>query len=370
MVRGNFARYRSRVRQLPEFGGELPVAVLAEEIETAGPGQIRALVTAAGNPVLSAPNGARLSRALGQLDFMVSVDFYLNETTRHAHLILPPTGPLEHDHYDVALQLLAVRNGAKYSGPLFPRSPEQRHDFEIFNALIERLAGDSGPRSWFAKARAGVMAQLGTAGVLDLLLRTGPYGVFSRGDKGLSLAALKSAPHGLDLGALRPCLRQRLGASHQRIELAPEPMQADVQRAAQALVRPADTALVLIGRRHLRSNNSWLHNSPRMIKGPQRCTLQMNPRDAAERGLSQGARVVLRSKVGQVEVPLEITEQVMQGVVSLPHGFGHNRSGTRLAVANASAGASINDVTDETRVDLLSGNASFSGVPVEVERVA
>jgi anaerobic selenocysteine-containing dehydrogenase len=367
LLRGRFGSYHSRVRKLPEFSGELPVAVLAEEIETPGPGQIRALITAAGNPVLSAPNGARLSQAFAGLDFMVSIDFYLNETTRHAHIILPPTGPLEHDHYDVALHLLAVRNSAKYATATFERPVEARHDFEIFNALIARL-GDKPHERWLARQASRLLAGLGAAGILDLLLRAGPYGAgFWPGKPGLSLATLKAAPHGIDLGALSPCLRQRLPKDHARIELAPEPMQRDLQRVARALGAAAEAGLVLIGRRQLRSNNSWLHNSPRMIKGPARCTLQMHPDDAEARGLRHGAEVQVRSKVGAVRVPLEVTDCVMQGVVSLPHGFGHTRSGTQLRVASAHAGASINDVTDEMRVDLLSGNASFSGVPVAVE---
>jgi anaerobic selenocysteine-containing dehydrogenase len=324
--------------------------------------------------VLSAPNGARLSHAFVGLDFMVSIDFYLNETTRHAHIILPPTGPLEHDHYDLVLHLLAVRNTAKYASATFERGPDARHDFEIFNALIARLADKPSfararpHERWLTKLASGVLGRLGPAGLVDILLRSGPYGAgFLPGKPGLSLAALKAAPHGIDLGALAPCLRQRMPKDHAKIELAPEPMQRDLARAASALGAEAETTLVLIGRRQLRNNNSWLHNSPRMIKGPARCTLQMHPHDAEARGLHHGAQVELRSKVGAVHVPLEVTDSVMQGVVSLPHGFGHTRSGTQLRVASAHAGASINDVTDELRVDELCGNASFSGVPVAVQ---
>jgi anaerobic selenocysteine-containing dehydrogenase len=366
---GHFATYTSRVRKLPEFSGELPVAVLAEEIETAGEGQIRALVTSAGNPVLSTPNGARLDRALETLDYMVSIDFYLNETTRHAHVILPPTGPLEHDHYDLAFHLLAIRNTSKYSPPLFARAADARHDFEIFNELTLRMAQSPLER---VQARVQYLAlkRLGSRGMLDVLLRTGPYGdLFMPFKQGLSIAALEAAPHGIDLGALGPCLAKRIPKQHGRIVLAPPAMLQDVTRLEQTLWDHTRPELVLIGRRHLRSNNSWLHNSPRLVKGPARCTLQMHPRDAAARGLAEACRVEVRSNVGAVEVPLEITDALMEGVVSLPHGFGHARPGTQLRIANAHAGASINDVTDDARVDLLSGNASFSGVPVSVRKV-
>jgi anaerobic selenocysteine-containing dehydrogenase len=367
---GHFDRYRSRVRNLPEFGGELPVATLAEEIDTPGPGQIRALVTSCGNPVLSTPNGARLERALPTLSFMVSIDMYLNETSRHAHLILPPAGPLERDHYDLAFHLLAVRNTAKYSAPVFPRSPDARHDWEIMGELSARLAPSALGRA-AGRVQARVLSALGPRGIVDILLRTGPYGVLRRGARGLSVATLLAEPHGVDLGPLVPVLGARLHKLGQKLELAPQPFLADLPRVAHAFrERRAAGALVLIGRRQLRSNNSWLHNSARLIKGPPRCTLQMNPRDAKQRSLQKGALVEVRSRVGSVRVPLEITDALMEGVVSLPHGFGHARRAggpkTAQRVAEAHAGESINDLTDERRVDELSGNASFSGLPVEV----
>jgi anaerobic selenocysteine-containing dehydrogenase len=367
--RGQFATFHSRVRQLAEFGGELPVVTLAEEIETAGPGQIRALVTSAGNPVLAAPNGTRLERALSTLDFMVSVDFYLNETTRHAHVILPPSGPLEHDHYDLVFHMVSVRNTAKYSPASFAREPDARHDYEIFNALTVRMSETWRDRT-FARGYALLLEKLGPRRLIDWLLRLGPYGDrFLPWRRGLSLRALQRAPHGIDVGPLRPCLARRLPADHARILLAPEPLRRDLVRLERLIERPA-AELVLIGRRQLRSHNSWLHNSPRMIKGPARCTLQMHPSDAAARGLQHGNQVQLRSEVGAIHVPLEITDALMPGVVSLPHGFGHTRAGTGTRVASAHAGASINDVTDDGRIDLLSGNASFSGLPVSVGPIA
>jgi anaerobic selenocysteine-containing dehydrogenase len=368
---GHFAKYRSRVRGLPEFGGELPVAALAEEIDTPGKGRIRALVTSCGNPVLSTPNGARLERALGTLDFMVSVDFYLNETTRHAHVILPPSGPLEHDHYDLVFHLLQVRNTAKYSPAVFARAEEGRHDWEIFNELTWRLEERPLQRK-VAKARALLLAKLGPRGLLDVLLRIGPRGdKFGLHKPGLSLKKLEAAPHGLDFGALTPCLRARLSSPDRKIELAPELFLRDIPRLEASIVeleRKAG-ALVLIGRRQLRSNNSWMHNSERLVKGPRRCTLEMNPVDAAKLGLAPGQNAEVRSRVGKVVAPVSVTEALMEGVVSLPHGWGHSREGIKLRVAQAHAGVSINDITDELALDDLSGNASFSGLAVEVQAV-
>ncbi len=359
--RGSFGRWRSRVRGLPEFGGELPVATLAEEILAEGEPRVRALVTIAGNPVLSTPNGSQLDRALASLDFMVSVDFYLNETTRHAHLILPPTGPLEHGHYDVAFHLLAVRNTAKYSPPLFPPAEGARHDWQILLGLASRLEALRSP-GLASRVKRGtrdaLFRRLGPEGVIDLGLRFGPY-------RGLRLRTLRDRPHGVDLGPLAPSLPERL--FQDAIELAPAAITSDVARLESSLERGDDGALALIGRRELRSNNSWMHNAPVLVKGPHRCTLMIHPRDAASRGIAAGARVKVTSRTGSVVAPAEITDAVMPGVVSLPHGYGHARPGTRLRVASEHAGVSINDLTDEQAIDALSGNAAFSGVPVQVE---
>ncbi|MBL8949272.1 MAG: molybdopterin-dependent oxidoreductase [Myxococcaceae bacterium] len=356
---GHFGRWRSRVRGLPEFGSELPAAVLAEEISTDGPGQIRALITNAGNPVLSTPNGAALERALPKLDFMVSVDFYLNETTRHAHVLLPPTFALEREHYDIAFNLLAVRNVAKWSPAVFERSPEQRHDWEIF-ATLTRLVGDptSLGRSLRFKAEATAMKALGPRRVLDVLLRTGP--------RKISVKKLEAAAHGLDLGALEPCFPARLVHKSKRIAAAPAPMLEDLKRLEAKLAAERPDGLVLIGRRDLRTNNSWMHNSERLVKGERRCTLLMHPADAGERKLTDGQKVRLSSASGSVDVELELTEDIMRGVVSMPHGWGHGRDGVQLKVAAAHAGASINDVTDAAVVDALSGNAGFCGLSVSV----
>ena len=367
---GGFARWRSRVSGKPEFGGELPVAVLAEEIETAGAGQIRALITSAGNPVLSTPGGARLERALGTLDFMVSIDPYLNETTRLAHVILPPTSPLERSHYAVVLNLLAVRNVAKYSPPLFERAADARHDWEICLALWRRLGAPRrlGP---LARLLERGLGRLGPEGMVDLALRTGPHR--------LSLAKLREAEHGLDLGPLEPRLPKRLGTKDRKVQLAPAALLADLPRlerrwgatvaTATAAVAGASAGLVLIGRRQLRSNNSWLHNSERLVKGPPRCTLMIHPEDAAPRRLVDGGRARVTTGTGAIELPVEVTDSMMRGVVSVPHGWGHGRAGVRLRVAAQVPGASINDVIDPARIDELSGTSALTGQPVEVEAV-
>ena len=374
--RGSHGRWKSRVRGLPEFAGELPVAALAEEILTPGPGQVRALVTSAGNPVLSTPNGARLDRALAGLDFMVSVDFYLNETTRHAHLILPPTSPLEHDHYDVVFYLLSVRNAARFSPALFPAPPGALHDWQIFLGLQRRLE-----RGAKARLKHAALARLGPHGLLDLGLRTGPYGAgFQPFARGLSLRRLKRHPHGLDLGPLQPTLPERLFTKDGRIHAAPAPLLDDVARlrarhldgAGEIRVGAADGGfdLLLIGRRQLRSNNSWMHNYPLLMKGRDRCTLLIHPADAAARDVEDGAVVRVGSRVGNVEVPAEVSDEVMPGVVSLPHGFGHSRPGIGMRVAAAHPGASANDVTDDLYLDALAGTAALNGVPVRVEAVS
>ncbi len=356
---GHFGAWKSRVRGLPEFAGELPVAALAEEILTPGEGQIRALLTSAGNPVLSTPNGAQLERALDQLDFMVSVDIYLNETTRHAHLILPPTAALEHDHYDIVLHGFAVRNTAKYSEALFDKPKGAVHDWEIFEGLGARMASRL-EQKWQPTPRPDQ--------ILDLGLRAGPYGDMRKHPQGLSLAKLRDNPSGVDLGPLRPSLPQRLFHPDKRIRCAPPEVLEELARFGSELrAQQADSGLRLIGRRHLRSNNSWMHNSERLVKGPARHQLLMHPQDLASRGLRDGAAVRVRSRAGEVVVEVAATDEVMPGVVSLPHGWGHHRSGTRLGVAQAHAGASNNDLTDETWLDRVSGNAALNGVPVTVE---
>jgi anaerobic selenocysteine-containing dehydrogenase len=366
--RGHRGRWRSRVRGLPEFASELPSAALAEEIDTAGDGRLRALFTVAGNPVLSTPNGSRLERALPGLELMVAIDPYLNETTRHAHFVLPTTTPLQRDHYDLVFHALAVRDTARYSPPLLPAEPGLRHDWQVLDGLARRL--DRGPLA--GRLRRRLVAALGPRRQLDLALRSGPRGAGwlpLRG--GLTLSRLARHPHGVDLGPHRPCLPGRLATPGRRIDVAPSPFLADLDRLRARLAAPAPEPshpgpLRLIGRRHVRSNNSWMHNAPRLMRGPDRCTLLMHPDDAAARGLATGMWVEVASRTGRVRVPLVVSDEIKPGVVSLPHGWGHHRPGTRQATAAAHPGASANDLTDDERIDTLSGNAALSGVPVTV----
>ncbi|HET8783710.1 MAG TPA: molybdopterin oxidoreductase family protein [Pyrinomonadaceae bacterium] len=366
---GSFARRHTRVRKLPEFGGEFPVAALAEEILTDGPGQIKALVTVAGNPVLSTPNGRELDRALDQLEFMVAIDCYINETTRHAHIILPPTSPLERGHYDIAFHVLAVRNTTRFSPPLFQPDPDAKHDWEILLELQTRMADEG----LGGRVKNQLMKRfLGPERMVDLALRFGPYGArFNPFSKGLTLAKVKAAQHGIDLGPLSPCLPERLRTADKQIDLAPDAIVKDVERVKQQLLDQAahesNGHLQLIGRRQLRSNNSWLHNTERLLRGKPQCTMLMNPSDAARRNLVAGQNVLVKSRVGSVEVPIEISDEMMPGVVSIPHGWGHDRPGLQLQVAQQHPGTSINDLTDDRAVDALCGTAAFNGTWVTVE---
>lgn len=357
----------SRVRGFPAVGGELPVAVLAEEIETPGEGQIRALITSAGNPVLSAPNGRRIDAALATLEHMVSVDAYLNETTRHAHVILPPVSPLQRAHYDLALNGFAVRNHAKWVDAPLPKGPGERDDWDILVDLGARILPGLSSIGPAQAPVIGLLRKLGPAAVVDLGLRAGPYGTL-RG--GLSLAELRKRPNGLDLGPLRGQLPGLLRTADRKVQLTPPALVAEVPALAAMLEARADGALRLIGRRHLRSNNSWLHNSARLIKGRDRCTLLVHPDDARARGLAHGGLARVKNPRGELCLRVEVSDEMMPGVVSIPHGFGHDRPGTRTSVASAHAGVSANDLTDDALLDRLSGNAAFSGVTVEVHAVA
>jgi anaerobic selenocysteine-containing dehydrogenase len=390
-------RWHSRVRELPETNGELPIATLADEIETPGEGQIKALITIGGNPVLSAPNGARLDGAFSGLEFMVSVDPYLNETTRHADVVLPPPRPTQTGHYDFALLGFAVRNYARYSPPVLPLPEGRPSEAEILARLAVIASGlDAAPdaldemiiESTLAKAAAVVGSPVhgrkvselrplldGDTGAelrLDMMLRLGPYGDgFGADPDGLTLTGLRDDhPHGIDLGALEPRLEEVLWTVSGRIELCPPTFAADVARLRAGL-EDADLGdgFLLIGRRHLRSNNSWLHNVPELVGGSNRCTLQLNPADADRIGVAAGEVVRIVSRVGALTATAEPTSEIMPGVVSLPHGWGHDRPGTRTRVAQDNAGVSVNAVTDEQEIDPLSGNAVFNGVPVRVEAV-
>ena len=350
---GSFRRWASRIRGLPEFGGELPVATLAEEILTPGDGQIRGMLVWAGNPVLSTPNGTQLDEAFASLELMVSVDFYLTETSRHAHYVLPPTGPLARPHYDAAFQLFAVRNTARWSDPAVMAEGDTRQDWEIAVALGRRLDAMRGTslRKRFSRRMTG---WLGPERMVDLALRLGPHKT--------SVAALRSTPSGVDFGPLVPCLAERLPPGR-RVQLVPDLYRSDLPRL-RALLDEEPSSLVLIGRRELRSNNSWMHNQKRLVKGRDRCVVLVHPDDAAHRSLADGQEVELTSRVGTVRLPVHITDAMMPGVVSVPHGYGHDREGASLSVASEVPGPSVNDLTDERLVDPVSGNAVLNGVPV------
>ncbi len=391
-----FGRRRSRVRHAAEVYGELPAACLAEEIEATGDGQVRALVTVAGNPVLSTPNGARLSRALASLEFMVSLDIYLNETTRHAHVIRPGLSPLEQSHYDVVLRQLAVRNVATYSPPVFEADGEQWPEWRTLlrlsgivsgqgpaadvDALDEFVAlqhvehGVTAPVSPIhgrepAEVLAALAPRRGPERLLDLMLRSGPYGdAFGVNPAGLTLAVLEANPHGVDLGPLEPRIPEVLRTPSGKIELAPELLVADVERLRAGLaLSPRSDSMVLIGRRNLRSNNSWMHNLEVLVKGKPRCTMLCHPADASRLHLADGGQARVTSACDTIQVGVELTDTIMPGVVSIPHGWGHDSPGTRLRIAAAHAGVNSNRLADEGALDPLSGNAVLCGIPVIIE---
>jgi anaerobic selenocysteine-containing dehydrogenase len=369
-------RYRARVSGAPEMVGELPVTCLAEEIDTPGPGQIKALIAIAGNPVLSAPNGPRLAAALEQLEFMVSMDIYLNETSRHADVILPGLSPLEEAHYDVSFTQLSHHNHARYSAPVLARAEGQPEEWETLlriaaiakglgadadidafddAALMEELERSAGPA-----APALMQALSGLRGpdrVLELGLRGGPYG--------LTLAALKAAPSGIDLGPLAPRIPEVLRTPSGKIELAPQMFIDDLARAEADLDAPVPD-LVIVGRRQLRSNNSWMHNLPSLAKGAYRCTALVHPQDAARLGLVDGGAAQIRNGTRLIDVQVEVSEEMMPGVVSLPHGWGHNMPGTQMGLAAERPGVNLNVLLDEQLRDPLSGNAVLSGIAVEM----
>ncbi|MEA3055614.1 MAG: hypothetical protein QOD30_1046 [Actinomycetota bacterium] len=370
-------KFRSRVSGLPGALGELPAVAMAEEILTPGDGQVRAMITVAGNPVLSTPNAAQLDAALASLEFMVSVDIYINETTRHADVILPPPGPLQRPHFDAALYRLAIRNVANWSEPTFPVEEGQLEEWEILCklalvlqgqgadadvALVDDVMAQTMARSLDDDEKAAALdARRGPARLVDVMLRTGPF-------DGMSLDVLLENPHGVDMGALEPRVPGVLRTQTGRIELAPQPLVDDVERLRAATARLSDhDTFVLVGRRDLRSNNSWMHNLEVLVKGKPRCTLHVHPDDATRLGLETGVLAEVRSRTGVVTVPVEVTDGIMPGVVSIPHGWGHDVDGVQLSVAaTTAAGVNSNLLADEGLFDALSGNAVLNGIPVVV----
>lgn len=383
-------RWASRVSGYPEVMSELPATALAEEIDTAGDGQIKAMITIAGNPVLSAPDGDRLDKALDSVEFMLSVDPYLNETTRHADVILPPPPPSQSPHFDVLLNNLAVRNNVRYSPPVLPLDdrPDEAEILSRIALVLYGIGAQGDPGLVDAQVIAMTLAKEtqdpdspvagrdvdeltamlptgpGYERRLDMMLRLGPYGdAFGTKPDGLTLEKLKANPHGIDLGAMQPRIPEVLRTPSGRIELAPEPIVADVARLREALSRSAG-GFLLVGRRHLRSNNSWMHNLPALSGGSNRCTLQIHPDDAADLGLTDVA--IIKGPGGELLAPIEVTDVMRRGVVSLPHGWGHNRGGTGQQLASSHPGVNVNQLNDGTHLDRLSGTAVLNGIPVEI----
>jgi len=395
----SIGRGHSRVRKFPEALGEYPVSVLAEEIATPGEGQIKALITAGGNPVLSTPNTLALEESMKSLEFMVSVDIYLNETTRYADVILPSPSQLERSHFDLVFTGFSVRNVANYSEPVFERAADQPDEWEILlklagiaqgmganadvsvvddftlDAFIGSITKDStsptnGLTAEQIREQLDADGARGTERMLDLMLRTGPYGDgFGANPSGISLAHMKKHPHGIDFGPLEPRLPEALRTPSGKVELAPEPLLADLPRLAKSMNEFNDEQLVLVGRRHLRSNNSWMHNIEVLVKGKERCTLQMHPNDAQRVGVKEGSVARIASRVGAVDAVVELTSDIRERVVSLPHGWGHDMSGTRMNVAAKRAGVNSNVLTDENEMDPLSGNSVMNGIPVTITAI-
>ncbi|MFM8846943.1 MAG: molybdopterin-dependent oxidoreductase [Actinomycetota bacterium] len=387
---------KTKVSGYPEVMGEYPAAALAEEILEAGEQSVRALVTVAGNPVLSTPHSLRLDEALDALELMISVDFYLNETTRHADIVLPPPSQLQRDHYDVFLLQYAVRNVANYSEAVLPLGDGQPDEWQILAKLglialgmgpdaDPAIADDQGIDSLIRSAvndptspvsgrdaneiRAALDAsdRRGPARMLDLMLQTGPYGAaFGTNPGGASLDLLLANPHGVDYGALGERLPDALRTRTGKVELAAEPLLDDVPRLLASIDEMRDRDLVLVGRRHLKSNNSWMHNIAVLTKGAMNCSLHVHPLDAERFGLQEGATATITSRVGSVNATVEITEGIRPGVVSLPHGWGHNVPGPRMAVAAEKAGVNSNVLSDHRAMDPLSGTSVLNGIPVRI----
>lgn len=385
-------RWKSRVRGAAEAMSEIPAVCLAEEIETPGDGQIRALFTLAGNPVLSAPNGARLARALDSLDFMVSIDIYLNETTRHADVILPGTSALESCHFDVGFNQFSIRNTARFSPALFPYADDRPSEWEVMLRLAAIVSGSTatpqemddelmrGKIQGMVQKEGSALAERdvdelynilsvfkGPERQVDLALRTGPFGdLFGANPEGLNLQTLIDTPNGVDLGPLEPRLPDVLRTPSGMIELSPHELLGDMERLSAGLTAPTEDNMLLIGRRHVRTNNSWMHNLPLLAKGPNKCTMEINSQDAERLGIQDGSTAAVSNNGQTVKVVAEVTNDIMPGVISIPHGFGHSVAGTNLQVAADRPGVNSNLLADDQKIDPLSGNAILNGIPVTV----
>ena len=379
-----FGRWKSRVSGVPEVLGQVPAALLAEEIATPGEGQIKALFTVAGNPVISVPDSARMEAALPELECMIAVDNYLNETTRFAHVLLPGPSPLETPHYDELLWGWAARSGGNWSDAIFPMPDDRPHEGQIVARLGWLCTGGTNEDfdfetlddDWFAALcrsqgldAAETIARYDGGGaerIVDLTIRTGPWGDrYGEVPDGLTLEKIKAQPHGVDMGPMVPRAHEMVCTPDGMIDLAPEYIVGDLPRLRSKMA-DADDGLRLVSRRHLRSKNSWMHNVKVLVKGKDRCTLLVHPDDAAAGGIVDGGRAWVTSEAGTIEVPVEVSDEMMPGVVSLPHGWGHDRPGTRLSVAREHAGVNNNLLAPTHFVDTLSNNAAVNGIPVEV----
>ena len=386
-------RFHSRVRGAPEVLGQFPVSCLAEEIAEPGEGQIKALITMAGNPVLSAPGGDRLDEALPKLDCMISVDNWLNETTRHAHVILPGQSPFEQPHYDEMIWSWAVRNAGKYSPALFPLAEGTVPEWKVLLQLAAMTQGQTaadvdleeidnfyfvGLVSMIAEQEGSpvhgrdvevILAEHPEPGperILDFAIRSGPWGdAYGSNPDGLTLERMKQKPNGIDMGALTSRLEEILEIPSGKIELAPGYIVADLPRLNERIAKPNEP-LVLVSRRQLRSNNSWMHNVAPLMTGKPRCTLLIHPEDASAAGVQDGGVARVRSDAGELDVPVEVSDEMTPGVVCLPHGFGHDKEGARLSVAAQHAGVCSNILAPGALVDVPSGNAVVNGIPVTV----
>ncbi|HEY3994901.1 MAG TPA: molybdopterin-dependent oxidoreductase [Mycobacterium sp.] len=378
-----FGRWHTRVRGAKEVLGQAPVSCMAEEIATPGEGQLKALITVAGNPVLSTPGGDRLDEVLPMLEAMISIDLWLNETTRHADVILPGLSPLEQPHHDDLILLFAIRSIANYSAPVFDPG-DRPHEWEILIRLtglctgtpaedVDVAAIDDGFLDYLAFTHGVDGAEIrklydrgGPERMLDLTLRTGPFGdQYGKNPGGLTLDMLKANPNGIDFGPMVSQLPDLLGTPDKKIRLAPQYLLDDLPRLAARLERPPES-LVLVSRRHLRSNNTWLHNVPALMRGRDRCTLLVHPDDATRFGISDNDVVTVKSEAGEIRVPIEVTDAIKPGVVSMPHGWGHDKPGTRMSVANNSPGANTNVLSPPMFIDEPSGNGALNGIPVTI----
>lgn len=364
---GTFNSYQSRVRGLPELGGELPTSALAEEIITDGPDKIRSLVTFCGNPVISAPNGRLVSKALEKLEFMAAMDWYINESTRHANIILPPVNMLEHDYFPMLGMLVCSKNLVKYSPPVFHPGPDSREGWQIMKELAVRMTTNPIRRSVLKLLTPNMFLKFG--------IRFGPYGSgFKFYQQGLTLDKIKNAKHGMVLSPQKNCLPDRLFTKNKRINAVPAIFEKGLGELHKTIVSENTNPenefdLMLISRRNLRSNNSWFHNVASMHKKNNKCTVWINPADANRLGIETGIMVHVESRVGAIAIEAEITDRIMQGVICIPHGWGHDRKGVKLSIATKNPGVSVNDITDQSRVDTICGNAVFSGVPVKINRI-